>query len=62
MLMCPFTGMELIGPYFDTYGGLVLVYPIYDFGQFDDPLYKSRWTFRDQFWVLENRLVRCEVQ
>ena len=54
MLMCPFTNNELIGPFLDTYGGLVLVYPVYDFGQFHDPLYKPRWTFRDQFWILEN--------
>ena len=45
---------ELIGPFLDAYGGLVLVYPVYDFAQFHDPLYRSRWTFRDQFCVLEN--------
>ena len=54
MLMCPFTSNELIGPFLDAYRGLVLVYPVYDFTQFCDPLYKLKWTFIDQFWVLEN--------
>ena len=54
MLTCPFTSNELIGPFLDAYGGLVLVHWVRDFTQFHDPLYKSRWTFRDQFWVLEN--------
>ena len=62
MYMCPFTGNELIGPILDTYGGLVLVYLVYDFAQFHDPLYKLRWTFRDQFWVLENQLICHEIQ
>ena len=62
MLMCPFTSNELIGPIFDAYGGLVLVIPVNDFAQFHDPLYKSRWSFRDQFLVLENRLIHCEIR
>ena len=57
LLMCPFTSNELIGPFLDAYGGLVLVYPVYDFAQFHDTLYKSRWAFRGQFWVLENQLI-----
>ena len=55
MLMCPFTSNELISPFLDAYRGLVLVYPVYDFAQFHDPLYKLRCTFTDQFWVLKNR-------
>ena len=62
MLMCPFTGNELIGLFHDAYRGLVLVYPVYDFTQFHDPLHKSRWTFRDQFWVLEIQLIRHKIQ
>ena len=62
MLMCPFTSNELIGPFLDAYGGLVLVQLLYDFAQFYDPLYKSRWSFRDQFWGLENRLIRREIR
>ena len=54
MLMCPFTSNELIGPFQDAYGGLVLVHPVYDYTQFYDPLYKLRCTFRAQFSVLEN--------
>ena len=54
MLMCPLTSNELIGPFFDAYRRLVLVYLVYDFTQFHDPLHKLRWTFQDQFWVLEN--------
>ena len=62
MSMCPFTSNELIGPFVDAYEGLILVYTDYDFSQFHDPLYKSRWTFRDQFYVLENRLMCCEIR
>ena len=40
---------------------LGLVYLISNFAQFHDPLYKSRWTFRHQFLVLENRLIRQEI-
>ena len=36
MLMCPFTSNELIGPFLDTYGGLILVYLVYYFAQFHD--------------------------
>ena len=54
MLMCPFTSNELISPFLDAYGGLVLVYWVHDFAQFYHSLYKSRCTFRDQFWILEN--------
>ena len=49
MLMCAFTSNELNGPFHDTYRGLVLVYLAHDFTQFHDPLYKLKWTFRDQF-------------
>ena len=59
MLMYPFTSKELIGPFLDAYGGLVLVYRVHDFAQFHNPLYKLRWSFRDQFWVLENQLMHC---
>ena len=59
--MCQFTSNELIGPFLDTDGGLLLVYPVHDFAQFQDLLYKLRWTFRDQFWVLENRLIHREI-
>ena len=33
-LMCPLTSNELIGPFLDAYGGLVLVYPTDDFALF----------------------------
>ena len=49
MFMCPMTSNELIGPYCNVYGGLVPVYLVDDCAQFHDPLYKSKWTFRDQF-------------
>ena len=62
MLMCSFTSNELIGPFLDTYRGLALVYSVSDFGQFHEPLYKSRQTFRDQFWVLENRHICHKIQ
>ena len=55
MLICPFTSNKLIGPFLDAYRGLVLVHLVYDFAQFHNPLYKSSWSFRDQFWVLENQ-------
>ena len=61
-MLCPFTSKEVSGPFLDAYGGLVLVYRVHDFAQFHDPLFKSRWTFRDQFWVLENRLTRHEIR
>ena len=37
MLMCTFTSNELIGPFLDAYGELVLVYAVYDFAQFHNP-------------------------
>ena len=49
MLMCPFTSNKLIGPFLDAYGGLILVYLVYDFAQFHDPLYKSRWSLGINF-------------
>ena len=59
--MCPFASNELMGPFLDAYGGLVLVYLVHDFAQFHDPLYKSRQTFRDQFCILKNRLICREI-
>ena len=42
--------------------GLGLVYLISNFAQFHHPSCKSRWTFRHQLWVQENRFIRREIR